>query len=96
MYVNRNLGIEYVGGYEKIYNNLCISFLKSYEDFEGKIRNALGDEKALFDLVHSLKGIALNLGAERLYELIKNNKFEDLEEFLNVFNNTYNEIKQAI
>ena len=90
MYVDQELGLNYVGNIKKIYQKLCISFLEKYANFIDELNNT--EDK--FTLIHNLKAISLNLGAVKLYEIIKNNEIKDYEEFIEVFNGTYNEIKQ--
>lgn len=94
MYIDKNKGLEYVGGIERIYLKLCSSFLKRYENFEEEMNNC--NEEEIFYLIHNLKAISLNLGAVRLYEITKGNKYDNYEVFIDTFNKTYQEIKKAM
>ena len=61
-------GLARVLGREKVYATLLESFLQGHADDVQRIRGVLaaGDTKAAERLVHTLKGVAANLGAENL------------------------------
>lgn len=98
-YFDIDRAMEYVGGYEKIFLKLRKSFLRKYKHFDVKIRKEYcKDKQEVYRLIHSLKGITLNLGAGPLYEAcVKalaaiNNDEKALDCFILVFNETYKEI----
>ena len=61
-------GLERVGGNRKLYRKLLMTFHRDYVDAAATIRTALdrGDTNNAELLVHTIKGIAGNLGAEEL------------------------------
>ena len=68
-YVSKELALKYLLGNELIFNKVKDSFLESYQDCDKKIEELISkhDFKDYELYVHSLKGISLNLGAEKLY-----------------------------
>ncbi|CAK0752275.1 hypothetical protein CCP3SC1_200001 [Gammaproteobacteria bacterium] len=62
-------GLARIGGNQKLYFKLLKSFAKTHDNTEAEILAALAnrDAKALRRLTHSLKGVAVTLGAELLH-----------------------------
>jgi two-component system sensor histidine kinase/response regulator len=88
-------GLARVGGNQKIYKKLLLQFAASNADTADKLRNALlsGDLQEASRLLHTVKGVAANIGANDLAAatsqletalLGKSNKDRDLllEEFM--------------
>ena len=66
--IDSSLGLERVGGNKNLYRKLLMKFHRDYIDATTLISNALdtGDTNHARLLVHTIKGIAGNLGAEDL------------------------------
>jgi two-component system, sensor histidine kinase and response regulator len=82
-------GLERVGGNKPFYRKLLIKFRKSQEDAVERIKATLqtGDLETGTRLVHNVKGISRNLGAEDLYRVsttlekaIKEGELDTLDE----------------
>ncbi len=80
---------------EKLLLKFKDRFLEEYRDFIDRLN--LCNEDEVFKLVHKLKGITLNLGAEELYNkclLLENTKDynNDYLVFIDVFKKSYQEL----
>lgn len=66
-------GLFFTNNNRKLYNKLLLKFKTSQIHFEEQFINALNsdDEETALRLVHTLKSVAGNLGATRLYDLCK-------------------------
>ena len=64
-------GLERIGGNEAAYRKLLSKFKNTYADFGDELANALGqnDMERAGRLVHSMKGVSGNIGAQFLYEI---------------------------
>lgn len=62
-------GLERVGGNRNLYCSLLRKFRKNHKEVVKEIRNALyhGDLKAATVLAHTIKGVAGNIGARKVY-----------------------------
>ncbi len=106
-YVDIQAGIATMANMESIYNKVVDSFIKNYSNFNSLIKNLLNEENANYKEarrhVHSIKGISLNLGSKKLYDISA--KYENiileqdvklindtLDVFLNIFNHVYSEL----
>lgn len=98
--INKELGIQYCGGNEELYYSLLKRFVSQYSNHIEELKEADWEKRRM--LVHSVKGITLNLGAKELYEqsLIQEKKIiiENtlIDEYINVYNNTLKSIKDII
>lgn len=66
-------GLRNIGGREDSYLKVLLGFKERYADFRKELEEALdesGSEQALLK-IHSLKGVAGNIGADKLYELCR-------------------------
>lgn len=103
-YINKDVALKYLMGNERIFDKVKDSFLASYVncdfDMNQLIQNHQPDELEIY--IHSLKGIALNLGAEKLFnsailalDSIKKGLWEEslFTDFHMVLIKTYNELK---
>lgn len=96
-YFNYDLAMRYLASNEVILKKVVSRFLDDYKNFLNEI------EENTYEKIHSLKGITLNLGAEKLYlcsqnvlDSIKKGEDFDLQPFKYCFNMTYNELKAFI
>ena len=113
-FINKEVAMEYLGGMEAIFDKISNSFLESYKDFKQRVLEALEKEKdsfsdymssQLYNEIHSIKGITLNIGMIELYDSTTS-ILSDLKEnivdtkkiasMLDVFDATYNELKEII
>lgn len=106
-YIEKEVWMEYLGGMEVIFLKIANSFIESYKDFKSNVLDALENEKKseLYNHIHSLKGITLNMGMVKLYDscqealsylkkdIVDRKSIDDL---LVVFENTYSELKGII
>jgi len=69
-YLNIKLGLSYVGDIERIYYKLLKAFVENYQNYIEEITTLfLNNITEYHRKIHSLKGIAKNLGSEELFEL---------------------------
>ncbi|CAA6809452.1 MAG: SENSORY TRANSDUCTION HISTIDINE KINASE [uncultured Sulfurovum sp.] len=61
-YINTNLGLKYLNGNKKLYNKVLKSFLIRYQFLE---LDKLNNEK-FTSTIHTIKGLSLTLGMEKL------------------------------
>ena len=105
--IDLNVALEYLGGIREMFDIVGNSFLDSYKDSENRIKNYIKDNnyKHIYNDIHSLKGITLNLGMVNLYDssvkVLENLKLNiinisDIDNFLKVFNETYFELNQLL
>ncbi|NET41341.1 response regulator [Okeania sp. SIO2B3] len=68
--LNVNLGLEFTGGDWSDYQDILRLFQTSQKKYDAEILTALnhGDLKQALYLVHSLKGVAGNIGADTVYK----------------------------
>ena len=71
--VNIKAGLATVGGNEKLYNELLIRFVEHYGQSASQLRDLLArnDYRGAARLAHTVKGVAANLGVERVTELTR-------------------------
>ncbi|MDR3363213.1 MAG: response regulator [Desulfovibrio sp.] len=71
--INMDAGIAATGGNKKLYQNLLMRFAEHYGHGLSRIRELLlrEDYVAAARLAHTIKGVAANLGMERVAELTK-------------------------
>ena len=71
--VNIKAGLATVGGNEKLYNELLIRFVEHYGQSAVQLRELLArnDYRGAARLAHTVKGVAANLGVERVTELTR-------------------------
>ncbi len=107
MYIEKIIWKSYLDDNEELFNLIGKSFLESYKEFEKEIENLINinDINGVHEKLHSIKGIALNLGMKQLDEaceeaLIPIRKdvidTKKINELLSVFNNTYKELLDII
>lgn len=103
-YIDYNLAMEYLGGNVKLFHMIKNSFLDSYKNYEALLLklNKEQNYSELYHEIHNLKGITLNFGARRLYEIalvvlesMKNKIYDEkkLNDYLIAFKETYKELK---
>ncbi len=102
-YIDRATYLEYLGDSEDLFKIVATSFLKSYASFKNTILISLDDKETLYNEIHSLKGITLNLGMKELYfstsdilDKIKGNDLYDITIMLEIFTNSYDELVEII
>lgn len=71
--VNIEAGLATVGGNRKLYNELLLRFVDHYGDSAREMRGLLacGDLRGAARLAHTVKGVAANLGVERVCRLTR-------------------------
>lgn len=71
--INAKAGLATVGGNGKLYNELLVRFVEHYGQSAAQLRDLLehGDYRGAARLAHTVKGVAANLGAEQITELIR-------------------------
>lgn len=96
MYIDFKLGLTYCANNECLYKSLIKRFLIKYKNFSDTIKNSTMDE--IKNIIHTIKGITYNLGAKLLYDYSLKFEVDNkiLGEYVNVFNNTYNELEKTI
>lgn len=112
-YFDYAVAMNYLGGLDDLFKKVAKSFLSEYVDFDSKVKKALDEELVINDymnsnlyaLLHTLKGITLNLGFKRLYDellpilaslkkgIIESKKIASV---LDTFDASYNELKDFI
>ncbi len=102
-YFDLHTALEYVGGYWHIFKGLQKKFISEYKNYDRELAKAMkkGKVNEAHRMIHSLKGISMNLGAIELYRVsskAEENLYHKIEnplgEYLSVFNRTYEEIKE--
>ena len=69
MYVDKKIALMYLANSEDVFQKIKKSFCNSYRDAKNMLHNAY-DEKnyeELYRIVHSVKGVSLNIGSDILY-----------------------------
>lgn len=103
--VDTTEGIKRIGGNKKLYIKLLRKFYNTNLNFEIEIRGSVekNETELSLRLIHTLKGVAGNLGAKELYlsakELetdLKDNSGENFENLLSATMNSLNKILEAI
>ena len=83
-----------LGGNEKLYHKILLQFLEDNEETIDRLEEALANENYLFSegMLHSLKGVAGNIGADDLYDAIRElevsirgKKNKEITERMNLF-----------
>lgn len=96
MYIDVELGLKYVGDCKSIYERLIDSFLNDYKNFFETLKEKYKNKEFenVKKMIHSLKGITLNLGAKRLYEASLKYEVDSnfFDEYIDVFLNSYQEL----
>ncbi len=69
--VNFEAGLATVGGNNRLYHDLLLRFMEHYGDSPRELEGLLaaGDYRAAARLAHTVKGVAANLGVERIRKL---------------------------
>lgn len=104
-YVDKSVALKYLANSEKLFDRLKNNFLESNKNTLDDITNCVAnnDVEGLHQIVHSIKGISLNLGSMPLYddsiallEKIKKGEISIplLEQFIDTFRNVYNELSR--
>ncbi len=93
-YIDLELAVKY--SYSKdLLIKFVNMFIEEYKNFDLSLVDL--NQKEILSKVHKLKGITLNLGAQKLYEscltIEESNDFnEDLKSFIYIFNKSYSEL----
>ena len=94
-------GLKRLGGNRKLYQQLIKDFVAEYKHADVKIRMAMesGNLKAAQALIHTIKGVAGNLSAVKLYDksleledVVKKNDQEKFDFLLDNFKQTLSEV----
>lgn len=102
-FFNIDIALEYAGGCVNIFLGLQKRFISEYKGYSRTIKRKLkkGNNEEVHRLVHSLKGISMNLGAPRLFEeslkaeeILESKINDPLDDYIHVFEKTYNAIKR--
>lgn len=101
-YFDLHTALEYVGGYWHIFKGLQKKFISEYKNYDKALVKTFrkGNTDETHKMIHSLKGISMNLGAVELFNasiLAEENLYRKsdnpLSDYLKVFSKTYDEIK---
>ncbi|MFI3251936.1 MAG: hypothetical protein R3Y60_02220 [bacterium] len=97
MYINYDLAVKYTYSKELL-KKIASRFLEEYENLALKLLDFSKEE--VLAIVHKIKGITLNLGAEKLYKdcikLESSDSYDDmLKVFIYTFNKSYAELSNA-
>lgn len=113
-YFDYDVAMSYLGGLDGLFRKVASSFISEYKDFRLRVEDALSKEETsyanymdskLYALLHTLKGITLNLGLKRLYDellsLLKELKEgkidkEKIASVLKTFDASFNELQAFI
>ena len=101
--VNIEAGLATVGGNRKLYNELLLRFVDHYGDSAREMRGLLacGDLRGAARLAHTVKGVAANLGVERVCRLTRLMESSlpltpPREELMDAFEACMNEVLQRV
>ncbi len=101
-YIDESKIIEYLGDSKELFEMVRNSFLENYKGYLNKL-NTLTEPKELFEQIHSLKGITLNLGFQKLYDSSNDVLVElrvgsvdlnKLQKYKEVFKGSYEELEK--
>ncbi len=104
-YVDKKIALQYLANSENLFNKIKTSFLNNNQDTIDNITKCLLENniEELHRIIHSIKGISLNIGSMVLYEdssaVVEKLKKEEidlplLERFIDTFNNVYLELSR--
>ena len=71
--INSVLGLNYINGNRNLYLKIINDFYQNYKNLNLQLEN--DEQKEI--IIHTLKGLSLNIGAERLYKSIQ--EFENIK-----------------
>lgn len=104
-YVDKKVALRYLANSEVLFNKIKTNFLTNNKDTVEKITECIvnNDIEELHRIIHSIKGISLNLGSMVLYEdsclVVDKLKKEEvdlplIERFIDTFKNVYFELSK--
>ena len=104
-YVDKNVALKYLANSESLFDRIRKGFLANNKDGIEKINQYVEDENIqdLYNYIHSIKGISLNLGSNTLYEdsqaVLEKLKKEEInlpliEMFIDTFKCVYDELSR--
>lgn len=107
MYIEKIIWENYLDNSEELFQLIGKSFLESYKDFGKEIKDLSekNDIELIHEKLHSIKGITLNLGMQKLDDVceealipIRKNiiDYDKLENLILVFNNSYHELEDLL
>jgi HPt (histidine-containing phosphotransfer) domain-containing protein len=68
--IDQEIALSMLMHNERIYHNLLKRFYDSYKDYPTTLKDLyLNEDKEFYRIVHNIKGISLNLGACKLFEI---------------------------
>ena len=100
-YFRIDVALRFAGGYTSIFEHLRIKFLENYANYLDDLKLLIGQKnyEEVRNMIHSLKGVTKNLGAEKLYAIsyqvenqLANGLVPDFEAYFDTFTKTYQEI----
>lgn len=107
MYIEESIWRDYLDNNKSLFQLVGKTFINDFKSFDTYLDNLIesNDIKKIHELFHELKGIVLNLGAQKLYDslldalvFIRNNtiNIESINNLKDVFKNTYEELKEKL
>jgi HPt (histidine-containing phosphotransfer) domain-containing protein len=107
MFVEEEIWMQYLAGNKDLFKVVAKAFIEDYKNYHNDIIINIKEHNVdeLHNMLHSLKGITLNLGMKKLYDqsentlipirknLIDQNEFDKL---LNIFDQSYDELKNIL
>jgi len=99
-YLDSRKGLALMANNQDLYGKILLDFVGNYEDSADKIEHFLkADIESAKRLVHTIKGLALNIGAQALHEacldLEENPSTEDINEYRLLLDEVINLIKTS-
>lgn len=105
--INQKLALSMLMNNQTIYYKLLKRFYEKYKDYPEILRNLFYvNDTSFYKIVHDIKGISLNLGASKLFELsdlinnlyIQEVKIEEIivDDFIKEFNLVNKEIYKIL
>ena len=107
MYIKEEIWKEYLSNNEELFKIVGASFINDYANYHKEILENIDSNNidTLHNMLHSLKGITLNLGMKDLYDQTENTLIPirkdiiDKEEFnklLDIFDKSYEELNKLL
>lgn len=104
-YVDKKVALRYLANSETLFNKIKTNFINNNTDTVENITKCVVDNNVeeLFRIIHSIKGISLNIGSMVLYEdanmALEKLKKEEvdlplIERFIDTFKNVYFELSK--
>ncbi|MGM9970334.1 MAG: Hpt domain-containing protein [Anaeroplasma sp.] len=102
-YVDKKVALRYLANSELLFDKIRKSFLNNHKNTPMEIKQYINDNdiSSLYNCIHSIKGVSLNVGSIPLYddseavlEVLKKGELNIslINIFIDTFNNVYSEL----